>query len=99
MRVERGHISLEERCSEGFGIVEDADCWRLTEDGECEVEYTNLWSKVYKEEREVLTGEEGAAGAGAGGGQKKKTNEPPPPRDTPGLGSSFSGDQWGGSDY
>ncbi|CAM9439758.1 unnamed protein product, partial [Laminaria digitata] len=34
VRVERGHVSLEERCSEGFGIVEDADCWRLTEDGE-----------------------------------------------------------------
>ena len=98
VRVERGHVSLEERCSEGFGIVEDADCWRLTEDGECEVEYTNLWSKVYQEEMDVLTGGGAAAGAAAGGA-KKKTNEPPPPRDVPGLGGSFSGDQWGGSEY
>lgn len=95
VRVERGHISLEERCREGFGVTGVEDCWRLTDEGECEVGYSDLWASVYKEEMAVLQGGKEAGGGVQGGGGQRKTNEPPPPRNTGfGLEESWKEDEF-----
>lgn len=94
MRVERGHDSLEERCAEGYGITPEEDCWRLTDEGECEVDYTDLWTSVYQEENDVMSG--GAAVAAAGGAavaEPKRTNVSPPQRDA-GFGSPLKDETW-----
>eukprot|EP00752_Nemacystus_decipiens_P011269 g10015.t1 len=74
LRVERGHVSLEERCAPGFDKEDLTNCWMLPdgllgEDAEeCELNpnYTNLWAAVYAEEMEVLHGESAKRAAGVG---------------------------------
>eukprot|EP00903_Cladosiphon_okamuranus_P007049 g6852.t1 len=74
IRVERGHVSLEERCAPGFDDEDLTNCWKLPDDmlgedaEECELNpnYANLWAAVYEEEMEVLNGESAARAAGVG---------------------------------
>ncbi|CAB1096412.1 unnamed protein product [Ectocarpus sp. CCAP 1310/34] len=76
IRVERGHVSLEERCAPGFDEEDLSNCWQLPDDmipgdgEECELnpDYQNLWAAVYEEEMDVLTGESAARAAGVGRG-------------------------------
>lgn len=95
MRVERGHVSLEERCSPRFGLS-DEELGRLGDGEECDIDYMELWRAVYKDEMEVLNKGSQLGGGGKGKG-KKRSNEPPPPplppAERPGAGS-FSGEPW-----
>lgn len=94
VRVERGHVSLEERCSPRFGLSDD-ELGRLEDGEECEIDYMELWRTIYKEEMEVLN--KGPRLGGGGKGKGKRSNEPPPPplppTGPPGAGS-FSGEPW-----
>lgn len=66
VRVERGHVSLEERCSEGFGVETEEDglgfCDVETYEEDDEQEFAEMWGEFYREEVEVM----GGSGAGSG---------------------------------
>lgn len=56
IRVERGHVSLEERCKEGFGLDEEDGLYFCTveNDEDDEDGYSHIWDDVYKEEAKVM---------------------------------------------
>ncbi|CAM9808791.1 unnamed protein product [Ectocarpus fasciculatus] len=115
IRVERGHVSLEERCTPGFDEEDLSNCWQLPDDmipgdgEECELnpDYGNLWAAVYEEEMDVLTGDSAARAAGVGrggafaggGGGTPKKGNQGPPPKEKPGPGSFNGETFTGDSW
>lgn len=65
MQVERGHVSLEERCQEGFGVDEENGLSFCTLEEDDELEVVTIWDDVYKEEQKVFNEGSGVPAATA----------------------------------